>query len=90
MLACHSITLRSQYVVDLQLRRTLFGVPQDPRKGSTKQFKLGLVWLRNDLRLHDHEPFVTAAQQCEMVLPLYCFDPREYQVKVSHMPKILY
>ncbi|MGB3789060.1 MAG: DASH family cryptochrome, partial [Phormidesmis sp.] len=37
-----------------------------------------LLWLRNDLRLHDHEPFHRAAQQGAEIIPLYCFDPRQF------------
>lgn len=35
-----------------------------------------LLWYRNDLRLHDHEPLSLAAQS--PILPLYCFDPRQF------------
>lgn len=37
-----------------------------------------LVWLRNDLRVHDHAGFVRAAQ-CQRLCALYCFDPRHYE-----------
>lgn len=36
-----------------------------------------LVWYRNDLRLHDHEPLHQALQQAT-VIPVYCFDPRQF------------
>jgi deoxyribodipyrimidine photo-lyase len=36
-----------------------------------------VVWFRRDLRLHDNEPLFEAAVADE-VLPVYCFDPREY------------
>lgn len=35
-----------------------------------------LVWFRNDLRIHDHEPLFRAARQYEEVLTVYCIDPR--------------
>lgn len=37
-----------------------------------------IVWLRNDLRLHDHEPIFQALQTGAPVVPVYCFDPRDY------------
>lgn len=35
-----------------------------------------LVWFKNDLRLHDHEPLFRAVKQFEQVIPVYCIDPR--------------
>lgn len=40
--------------------------------------KPALVWFRNDLRLHDHEPLAAACSSATSVLPVYIFDPREY------------
>ncbi|MGI9174625.1 MAG: DASH family cryptochrome [Rhodothermales bacterium] len=37
-----------------------------------------LVWLRNDLRLHDHEALADAARDADQLIPLYCFDPRQF------------
>ena len=37
-----------------------------------------LIWLRNDLRLHDHEPLHRALAQNAEVVFLYCFDPRQF------------
>ena len=37
-----------------------------------------LLWLRNDLRLHDHEPLHRAIEQGADVILLYCFDPRHF------------
>jgi deoxyribodipyrimidine photo-lyase len=37
-----------------------------------------LVWYRNDLRLHDHEPLHQAIAQGAEVIPVYCFDPRHF------------
>jgi len=39
--------------------------------------KRSLIWFRNDLRLHDNEALVKACQ-AEKVLPLFCFDPRQF------------
>lgn len=37
-----------------------------------------LIWYRNDLRLHDHEPLHHALQLDTQVIPVYCFDPRQF------------
>ena len=37
-----------------------------------------LVWFRNDLRLHDNEILLEAVQKADLVIPVYCFDPRYY------------
>ena len=37
-----------------------------------------LIWYRNDLRLHDHEPLCRALKQQAEVIPVYCFDPRQF------------
>lgn len=42
------------------------------------RWKRAIVWFRNDLRLHDHEPLHTAVSHAEEVIPLYCIDPRQY------------
>lgn len=41
--------------------------------------KVILVWFRNDLRLHDNEVLLEAVQKGDVVIPVYCFDPRYYQ-----------
>ncbi len=46
-----------------------------------------IVWLRNDLRLHDHEPLHQAIQTGAPVVPLYCFDPRDYASSPFGFPK---
>ncbi|MGD1952613.1 MAG: DASH family cryptochrome [Leptolyngbyaceae cyanobacterium] len=37
-----------------------------------------LLWFRNDLRLHDHEPLHRALEQKAEIIPVYCFDPRQF------------
>lgn len=37
-----------------------------------------LVWFRNDLRLHDNEMLVEAIAKSDQILPVYCFDPRDF------------
>ncbi len=46
-----------------------------------------LVWLRNDLRLHDHQPIHAALQTGAPVVPVYCFDPRDYAASPFGFPK---
>jgi deoxyribodipyrimidine photo-lyase len=41
-----------------------------------------LIWYRNDLRLHDHQPLHQALKKAlkkeAVVIPVYCFDPRQF------------
>ncbi|ASC69322.1 Cryptochrome DASH [Halomicronema hongdechloris C2206] len=37
-----------------------------------------LLWYRNDLRLHDHDPLQPALGQVAAIIPLYCFEPRQF------------
>lgn len=39
-----------------------------------------LVWFRNDLRLHDNEMLVEAIAKSDRILPVYCFDPRHFEL----------
>lgn len=39
--------------------------------------KIG-VWFRNDLRLHDHQPILEALNRAEFVVPIFCFDTRNF------------
>lgn len=43
--------------------------------------RLGLVWFRNNLRLHDNEVLVWAHANNDFVNHLYCFDPRQITEK---------
>ena len=38
-----------------------------------------VVWYRNDLRVHDHEPLWKASQKTTNVFPVYIFDPRQFE-----------
>ena len=33
-----------------------------------------IIWYRNDLRIHDHEPLYRASQETTDLFSLYCFD----------------
>ncbi len=46
-----------------------------------------LIWLRNDLRLHDHEPLQRALAHNADVIFLYCFDPRQWGETAFGFPK---
>ena len=39
----------------------------------------GLVWFRNDLRVHDNESLTNAISENNTVLAVYCFDPRHFE-----------
>jgi len=41
--------------------------------------KTGLVWFRNDLRIHDQISLVKAAKENSFVIAVYCFDPRQFE-----------
>lgn len=45
------------------------------------------MWFRNDLRVHDNEALVTASRDSISVLPVYCFDPRDYGKSSSGFDK---
>lgn len=46
-----------------------------------------ILWLRNDLRLHDHEALHKAIQTGKQVLPVYCVDPRHWRKNPIGLPK---
>ena len=46
-----------------------------------------LIWYRNDLRLHDHEPLHLALKAKAQIIPVYCFDPRQFGQTSFGFPK---
>ncbi|MEL7475328.1 MAG: DASH family cryptochrome, partial [Cyanobacteria bacterium J06555_12] len=46
-----------------------------------------LLWFRNDLRLHDHEALYEAMKQRAEIVPVYCFDPRQFGQTSYGFPK---
>jgi deoxyribodipyrimidine photo-lyase len=52
--------------------------------------RLAIVWFRRDLRLHDNESLTDALKYADELLPVYIFDPREWQGTMPHtgLPKI--
>ena len=47
-----------------------------------------LIWFRNDLRIHDHEVITQALRNGDEIIPLYCFDPRQFGITSFGFPKI--
>lgn len=37
-----------------------------------------VIWLKNDLRLHDNEVFHQALKTSDFILPVFCIDPRSF------------
>ncbi|MGL5081447.1 MAG: DASH family cryptochrome [Microcoleaceae cyanobacterium] len=46
-----------------------------------------LIWYRNDLRVHDHEPLHLAIKAQAEIIPVYCFDPRQFGQTSFGFPK---
>jgi deoxyribodipyrimidine photo-lyase len=46
-----------------------------------------LIWFRNDLRLHDHQPITQALEQQGQIIPFFCFDPRQFEKTSFGFPK---
>jgi deoxyribodipyrimidine photo-lyase len=46
-----------------------------------------LLWHRNDLRLHDLQPLTQALQEGASIIPLYCFDDRQFGQTSFGFPK---
>ncbi|XP_043711061.1 blue-light photoreceptor PHR2 [Telopea speciosissima] len=67
-------------------------LPRAPRRSSEPSNLAGvrrssIVWFRNDLRVHDNECLNTAQNESISVLPVYCFDPRDYGKSSSGFDK---
>ena len=46
-----------------------------------------IIWYRNDLRLHDHKPLDQACQEKAHIIPIYCFDSRQFATTSFGFPK---
>ena len=46
-----------------------------------------LVWFRNNLRLHDNEPWSRACREGDVVLPIFIFDPALFKTHSLGFPK---
>ncbi|MCH7397848.1 DASH family cryptochrome [Belliella sp. DSM 107340] len=51
------------------------------------KYKRTLVWFRNDLRLHDNVALFSAIEKSEEIIPVYCFDPRQFRILDLGFPK---
>lgn len=60
--------------------------PLDPNNGAAIR-RASIVWFRNDLRVHDNECLNSANNESMSVLPVYCFDPRDYGKSSSGFDK---
>lgn len=60
--------------------------PFDPSDAAAVR-RASIVWFRNDLRVHDNECLNSANNESMSVLPVYCFDPRDYGKSSSGFDK---
>ncbi|XP_076952212.1 blue-light photoreceptor PHR2-like [Bidens hawaiensis] len=60
--------------------------PSDPSNAAAAR-RTTVVWFRNDLRVHDNESLSSANNDSMSVLPVYCFDPRDYGKSSSGFDK---
>ncbi|XP_041993826.1 blue-light photoreceptor PHR2-like [Salvia splendens] len=60
--------------------------PSNP-SGAAALRRAAVVWFRNDLRIHDNECLTAANNDSVSVLPVYCFDPRDYGKSSSGFDK---
>jgi deoxyribodipyrimidine photolyase len=49
--------------------------------------RASIVWFRSDLRCHDNEALLCASKESLALLPVYCFDPRDYGKSSSGFDK---
>lgn len=42
--------------------------------------KTAIYWLRDDLRLHDNETLDRAIMENDLVIPIFCIDPRQFRL----------
>eukprot|EP00884_Botryococcus_braunii_P005970 jgi/Botrbrau1/15374/Bobra.43_2s0005.1 len=66
----------SHLTTDLAVKRG--GPDHGDRPGAGGARRAALVWFRSDLRLHDHEALLAAHREASSVLPVFCFDPRDF------------
>ncbi|KAG6553677.1 hypothetical protein Mapa_004592 [Marchantia paleacea] len=66
-----------------RLQGSQFGEPRNP----AGLRKATIVWFRNDLRVHDNEALVQASNDSMSIVPVYCFDPRDYGKSSSGFDK---
>lgn len=52
-----------------------------------KKRRVKLLWFRNNLRLHDNEVLLKAQHNTDYLLPVFCFDPRQFEITELGFPK---
>ncbi|XP_004290801.1 PREDICTED: blue-light photoreceptor PHR2 [Fragaria vesca subsp. vesca] len=60
--------------------------PLDPNNGAGLR-RASIVWFRNDLRVQDNECLNSAHNESMSVLPVFCFDPRDFGKSSSGFDK---
>lgn len=45
--------------------------------------KIGIVWFRQDLRLHDNEALTEALRHCSQIIPVFIFDERVFEATTN-------
>ncbi|KAJ9543179.1 hypothetical protein OSB04_022886 [Centaurea solstitialis] len=60
--------------------------PSDPPSAAALR-RASVVWFRNDLRVQDNESLTSANNESMSVLPLYCFDPKDFGKSSSGFDK---
>ncbi|KAL3644758.1 1,3-beta-glucanosyltransferase [Castilleja foliolosa] len=71
----------------LQKTLTLDPIRPSNPSGAAALRRAAVVWFRNDLRVHDNECLAAANDDSLSVLPVYCFDPRDYGKSSSGFDK---
>ncbi|KAK3237020.1 1,3-beta-glucanosyltransferase, variant 2 [Cymbomonas tetramitiformis] len=59
-------------------RRGIEEGSRPPPNGVAAQRRCSILWLRNDLRVHDHEVLCRANSESASMVPVFCFDPRDF------------
>lgn len=47
-----------------------------------------MIWFRNDLRLHDHEALSLLASSMDVLVPVYCLDPQQFEIQPLGFPRL--
>ena len=50
--------------------------------------RAAIIWFRNDLRLHDHEALNLLAGTMDVLVPIYCLDPRQFEIQPLGFPRL--
>jgi len=49
--------------------------------------KRGLMWFKNDLRLHDNEALIKAQSECKELFFCYCIEQKDFKTSVHAFPR---